>query len=228
MEALEKHLIRYDEGIALLFSPPFDKTLNDPGYIKGYPPGLRENGGQYTHAAMWTILAFARLGQGDKAAKLFSALNPVNHSLTPDQMDCYKVEPYVVAADVYSVAPHIGRGGWTWYTGSAGWMYRAGLEGILGLRQLGGHLVLDPCIPADWPGFSISIRKGKTTYDIEVENPSGLGRGIGNVTLDGVTHKLEKGQLLLPMDGRKHKAAVTLGPKQPAKRSRRKSSETVQ
>lgn len=228
MESLEKHLIRYDEGIALLFTPPFDKTAHDPGYIKGYPPGLRENGGQYTHAAMWTILAFAKQGQGDKAARLFSALNPVNHALTQEDRDRYKVEPYVVAADVYSVPPHNGRGGWTWYTGSAGWMYRAGLEGILGLQQVEGRLLLDPCIPADWPGFSLTIRRGETVFDIEVENPSGVSQGVGSAILDGAAYKLEKGKLFITLDERKHKLVVTLGQKAPAKRSRRKSSETVQ
>src|SRR5690606_12264034 len=127
----------------LLFTPPFDKTPHNPGYIKGYPPGLRENGGQYSHAAMWAILAFAELGDGDRAASLFSLLNPINHARTAAAVERYKVEPYVVAADVYSVAPHTGRGGWTWYTGSAAWMYRAGIEGILGLRREGRALVIE-------------------------------------------------------------------------------------
>ncbi len=116
------------DRLALLFTPPFDKTTRDPGYIKGYPPGIRENGGQYTHAAAWSIMGFAALGQGDKAAELFSLINPINHTATRAGVLRYKVEPYVAAADVYSVAPHVGRGGWTWYTGSAGWLYRAGIE----------------------------------------------------------------------------------------------------
>src|SRR5690606_4900718 len=147
----------------------FDRMARDPGYIKSYPPGLRENGGQYSHAAMWVVLAFAKLGEGDKAGELFALLNPINHSRTPEEAERYKVEPYVVAADVYSVAPHAGRGGWTWYTGSAGWMYRAGIEGLLGIRREGATLVIDPCIPADWPGFEATVRIASTRCDIVVE-----------------------------------------------------------
>ena len=146
----------------------------DPGYIKGYPPGIRENGGQYTHAALWSVMAFAKLGEGDKAAELFSLLNPINHARTRADVHRYKVEPYVVAADVYAVAPHVGRGGWTWYTGSAGWMQRAGIESILGLRVLGQSLRIDPCIPKAWPGFEILFRYRSARYDIRVENPRGV------------------------------------------------------
>jgi cyclic beta-1,2-glucan synthetase len=185
MASVEEHLIRRSEKLALLFTPPFDKTAHDPGYIKGYPPGIRENGGQYTHAAAWAVLAFAKLGEGDKAADLFSLLNPINHTTTPSDTDRYKVEPYVVAADVYSVAPHAGRGGWTWYTGSAGWMYRAGVEGILGLRRHGMELSLNPSIPKAWPGFEIVYRFQSTIYHINVENPPGTGRGVAQATLDG-------------------------------------------
>ena len=145
--ASNEQLIRREDGLALLFAPPFDKTTHDPGYIKGYPPGVRENGGQYTHAATWSVMAFAALGEGDKAAELFSLLNPINHSRTPADAYRYKVEPYVACADIYSTAPHVGRGGWTWYTGSAGWMQRAGVESILGLRFRGAFLSVDPCIP---------------------------------------------------------------------------------
>ena len=151
MSAVERELIRRDEGLALLFAPPFDKSAPDPGYIKGYPPGIRENGGQYTHAALWSVMAFAALGEGDKAADLFSLLNPINHARSRSDVLRYKVEPYVVAADIYASAPHIGRGGWTWYTGSAGWMQRAGIESILGLTIRGAALHLDPCIPKTWP-----------------------------------------------------------------------------
>ncbi len=147
MASLERNLIRRDDGLALLFTPPFDTTALDPGYIKGYPPGLRENGGQYSHAAMWAIFAFAKLGEGDKATDLFDLLNPINHAATREQAERYKVEPYVAAADIYSVAPHIGRGGWTWYTGAAGWMHRAGVEGILGIRRKGDFLLVEPCLP---------------------------------------------------------------------------------
>ena len=131
------------------------------GYIKGYPPGIRENGGQYTHAAAWSLIAFATLGQGDKAADLFSLLNPVNRSSTRSDAQRYKVEPYAVAADVYSVAPHLGRGGWTWYTGSAGWLYRAGIEAILGVRREGAFLLLAPCIPKAWPGFALRAARAR-------------------------------------------------------------------
>ena len=161
-----------DAGLALLFAPPFDRTPLDPGYIKGYPPGMRENGGQYTHAATWSVIAFALLGQADKAAELFSLLNPVNRTTTRADVHRYKVEPYVVAADIYSVAPHVGRGGWTWYTGSAGWMYRAGLESILGFHLQGNRLRLEPCIPAHWPGFEIAFKYRTSRYEIRVENPA--------------------------------------------------------
>ena len=147
MAAVERELILPHDGLALLFTPPFDRSPLDPGYIKGYPPGVRENGGQYTHAALWSVMAFAGLGEGDKAAALFWMLNPINHARTRTDMHRYKVEPYVVAADVYAAPGHVGRGGWTWYTGSAGWMQRAGVESILGLRIEGDKLRLDPCIP---------------------------------------------------------------------------------
>ena len=137
MEAVADRLVRQADQLVLLLAPPFDQTPRDPGYIKGYPPGIRENGGQYTHAAMWAVWAFAELGQGDRAEALFRLLNPIYHSDTPDKVARYLVEPYVIAADVYSASPHAGRGGWTWYTGSSGWMYRVGLEAILGIRRIG-------------------------------------------------------------------------------------------
>ena len=210
MASLESHLIRRDDGLALLFSPPFDKTSHDPGYIKGYPPGLRENGGQYSHAAMWAILAFAKLGEGGKAARLFSLLNPINHSLTPAQAERYKVEPYVIAADVYSVAPNTGRGGWTWYTGSAGWMYRAGIEGILGLRRDGEFLVVDPCIPAEWPGFEATVTVGSFCCSISVVNASHHSRPIIHATLDGLPVECETGWIRVRMDGGSHILIVSI------------------
>ncbi|MEE3662857.1 glucoamylase family protein [Brenneria sp. g21c3] len=184
MASLEEHLIRPHDGLALLFTPPFDRTAQDPGYIKGYPPGLRENGGQYTHGAIWSVLAFAQLGQGNKAGALFSLLNPINHGATPEQIARYRVEPYVIAADVYSVAPHSGRGGWTWYTGSAGWLYRSGIEGILGIRREGQLLLLSPCIPDYWPGFEASIVLGECRYLVSVVNENHRCRGISQATLD--------------------------------------------
>ena len=163
MDAVRRRLVRPEDGLLLLFTPPFDKTPRDPGYIKGYLPGIRENGGQYTHAALWSAWAFAELGQSETAEVVFRLLNPIYHADTPAKVARYKVEPYVVAADVYGVAPHIGRGGWTWYTGSAAWMYRLGLEGILGLQRRGAGLIIEPHIPAGWPGYEVTYRYGQAT-----------------------------------------------------------------
>jgi cyclic beta-1,2-glucan synthetase len=210
MASLEHQLIRRGDALALLFWPPFDKTRLDPGYIKGYPPGLRENGGQYNHAAMWAILAFAKLGQGDQAGALFSLLNPINHTREPADTLRYKVEPYVVAADVYSVPPHVGRGGWTWYTGSAAWMYRAGVEGILGIRREGTSILVDPCIPAAWQGFEATIRLGSTQYDIRVDNPSHRSSGVSRAALDDVPIQHPDGRVRVPLDGRAHRLLVSI------------------
>jgi cyclic beta-1,2-glucan synthetase len=197
--------------LALLFAPPFDKTTHDPGYIKGYPPGIRENGGQYTHAATWSVMAFAALGEGDKAAELFSLLNPINHSRTPADAYRYKVEPYVACADIYSAAPHVGRGGWTWYTGSAGWLQRAGVESILGLRLRGAFLSIDPCIPKTWDSYEASVKYRTARYSICVENPNGVSRGVAFAEVDGVTI-LERPLLVALLDdGRRHKVNVRLG-----------------
>ncbi|MFS8041985.1 MULTISPECIES: GH36-type glycosyl hydrolase domain-containing protein [Xanthobacter] len=211
MAAVERELIRPGEGLALLFTPPFDRTPLDPGYIKGYPPGIRENGGQYTHAALWSVMAFAALGDGDRAAALFSMLNPINHARTRSDVLRYKVEPYVLAADIYAEPPHAGRGGWTWYTGSAGWMQRAGIESILGLRKEGCMFRLDPCIPREWPGFELTIRHGSARYRITVENPQGVSRGIVSATLDGVA--LPVNPLLIALEDwpADHPIRVTLG-----------------
>ena len=206
-----EQLVRRGDGLALLFAPPFDRTPLDPGYIKGYPPGIRENGGQYTHAATWSAIAFAALGDGDKSAELFSLLNPINHTSTRADVQRYKVEPYVVAADVYSVAPHVGRGGWTWYTGSAGWLYRAGIEAILGFRLQGAFLCLAPCIPKAWPRFEIVFKYRSARYEIAVENPEGVSRGVARAELDGKT--LPDGATRIPLvdDGEVHKLRVILG-----------------
>ena len=209
MTAVEQHLVRRPEGLILLLTPPFDRTSLDPGYIKGYLPGIRENGGQYTHAAVWTVLAFATLGDGDKAGELFRMLNPISRSISRANVQRYKVEPYVVAGDVYAEPPHIGRGGWTWYTGSAGWLYRAGLEWILGFRLRGTTLCLDPCIPRNWPEFSIRFRYHSATYKIRVENPSRVSRGIALTELDG---KLLGGwSIPLADDGAEHEIHIVLG-----------------
>lgn len=211
MASVEARLINTEDRLALLFMPPFDKTGLEPGYIKGYPPGVRENGGQYSHAAIWSIVAFTRLGEGDKAGALFSLLNPINHARTPAEVERYKVEPYVVAADVYSMPPHVGRGGWTWYTGSAGWMQRAGTENIIGLRMQDGHFRLDPCIPKAWPSFRISLRHRSARYEILVENPDHVSRGIASAHVDGV--KVDHLPLCLPLvyDGAAHQVVVKLG-----------------
>jgi cyclic beta-1,2-glucan synthetase len=212
MAAVESRLIRRDVGLALLLTPPFDRSNPDPGYIKGYPPGIRENGGQYTHAATWSVIAYALLGEGNKAWELFSLLNPINRTNTRADVHRYKVEPYVIAADVYSVPPHVGRGGWTWYSGSAGWMYRAGLEGILGFRVQGSSLVLTPCIPEKWPRFEIAFKYRSARYEILVENPSGVSRGIAHAELNGET--LPAGsQARIPLvdDGNTHSLRLVLG-----------------
>lgn len=211
MAAVSRELIRHDDGLALLFTPPFDRTEHDPGYIKGYPPGIRENGGQYTHGAIWSIIAFARLGEGMAAASLFSMLNPINHARTRSDLRRYKVEPYVLAADVYSSADHLGHGGWTWYTGSAAWMYRAGLESILGLRMSGSSLYLDPCIPDSWPGFEVTLRRGQTRFDIHVDNPDGAASGIASARIDGVLITERPLRFDLSDDGSSHEILVTLG-----------------
>jgi cyclic beta-1,2-glucan synthetase len=209
MESVSRLLVKPDEQMILLFTPPFDKSERDPGYIKGYLPGVRENGGQYTHAAIWTAWAFARLGLGDRAAELFRMLNPINHADTPEKAAHYKVEPYVIAADIYSVFPHVGRGGWTWYTGSSGWMYRLGIEAILGITRVGKSLKINPCIPRDWPGFKVDYRFGTAHYKIGVENPNGANQGIGRVMLDGnlLTDKL----IPLLDDGQTHDVRVLMG-----------------
>lgn len=211
MASLATHLVRHDPDLALLFTPPFARTKLDPGYIKGYPPGLRENGGQYSHAAMWAILAYAKMGDGDAAADLFALVNPINHARDATATERYKVEPYVVAADVYSTAPHVGRGGWTWYTGSAAWMYRAGIEGILGLTRHGDALMLEPTLPKAWPQVEMRVLVASTRYKIVVENPSGSGRGIAAVQIDGAAAAHRSGPLRLALDGANHEVRITLG-----------------
>jgi cyclic beta-1,2-glucan synthetase len=211
MANVESQLVQRDVGLMLLFTPPFDHISNDPGYIKGYPPGVRENGGQYTHAATWVVIAQAILGNGTEAAKLLSLLNPISHTSNRADVQRYKVEPYVAAADVYSVAPHAGRGGWTWYTGSAGWIYRAGIEWILGFQVRAGKLFLDPCIPADWPCFEIVFIHGSTRYQILVENPNRVNRGVAYVELDGKRLQLRETHIVLADDGRTHDVRVVLG-----------------
>jgi cyclic beta-1,2-glucan synthetase len=209
MEAVNRLLVKDSEQMILLFTPPFDQTARDPGYIKGYLPGVRENGGQYTHAAIWTAWAFARLGQGDRAMELFSMLNPIYHANTPEKAVRYKVEPYVIAADIYSQISHTGMGGWTWYTGSSGWMYRLGLEAILGITRAGQMLITNPCIPKDWPEFKVDYHFGAARYKISVENPQKVNRGVRQVFLDG---SLQPGNAIrLVDDGQIHEVRVVMG-----------------
>jgi len=211
MAAVEEYLVRRGDGLVLLFTPPFDRSTVDPGYIKGYLPGIRENGGQYTHGAIWSTLAFAALGEGDKAGELFSILNPINHASTRAGVHRYKVEPYVMPADVYAEPPHVGRGGWTWYTGSAGWMYQAAVEAILGFRLRGKTLVVDPCIPRAWPGYELDFRYHAARYEIIVENPQGVSRGVASTELDGVV--LEPGTAAIPLSPEEgtHRIRMVLG-----------------
>jgi cyclic beta-1,2-glucan synthetase len=209
MEAVRAHLLRRDARLVLLLTPPFDRMAHDPGYIKGYLPGIRENGGQYTHAALWVVIALARLGLGDEAMELFHMLNPINHTRAADGVERYQVEPYVVAADVYAHPMHVGRGGWTWYTGSAGWMYQAAIEGILGFRRRGATFSLNPSIPAIWPAFSFEWTFGHTRYRINVSNPENRGGGVGLATLDGAP--VDAQAIPVNDDGQLHTVDVVLG-----------------
>ena len=207
MAAVDEQLVDRDAGLIRLFTPPFDRTPHDPGYIKGYVPGVRENGGQYTHAAIWVIWAYTLLGDGAQAGVLLDLINPIRHAQVDP--DGYKVEPYTIAADVYAVPPHTGRGGWTWYTGSAGWLYRLGIEMILGLRRAGNILTIAPCIPPDWPRYTAWYRYGATRYHIHVENPRGVATGVASVSVDGEVAL--DGRVVLCDDGGAHVVQVTLG-----------------
>jgi cyclic beta-1,2-glucan synthetase len=208
MVSVDRRLVKQTEQMILLFTPPFDTSSHDPGYTKGYLPGVRENGGQYTHAAIWTAWAFAKLGQGDRVAELFRMLNPINHANTPEKTERYKVEPYVVAADIYSVPPHTGRGGWTWYTGSSAWMYRLGIEAILGITRAGNTLSINPCIPHDWTGFKVDYRFGNTHYKISVKNPHNVDQSTLQIILDGIL--LPGGTIPLVDDNLLHEVQVMI------------------
>jgi cellobiose phosphorylase len=209
MAAVEQYLIKKDDGLIMLLTPPFDEGDLEPGYIKGYLPGVRENGGQYTHAAVWVIMAYAIMGNGDKAWELFSMLNPINHANTMLESVRYKVEPYVIAADVYAVPPHTGRGGWTWYTGASGWMYNVGIQQILGFKKIGDRILIDPCIPKDWTEYNIKYKHNKDTiYSIVVRNPDRVSKGEAAISVDG--KKLPGNEILLSEDGIEHFVEVTL------------------
>jgi len=209
MDAVRTALIARGPQLVLLLDPPFDRSLPDPGYIKAYPPGVRENGGQYTHAAVWVLMALAKLGSGDEAAELFHMLNPINHTRTPSAVACYKAEPYVLAGDVYARDPHAGRGGWSWYTGSAAWLYRAGLESMLGLRRRGATFAVDPCIPSAWPEYEIQWRFGRTQYVIHVSNPERQCHGVQAAALDDVD--VDAAAIPIVDDGQTHHVRIVLG-----------------
>ncbi len=211
MDSMYRRLVRRDDALVQLLDPPFDTSDLEPGYIRGYVPGVRENGGQYTHAAIWAAMAFAALGDGARAWELTAMINPINHALTPDGVATYKVEPYVVAADVYAVAPHTGRGGWTWYTGSAGWMYRLVVESLLGLRLEAESLRFEPCFPPAWNAFTVRYRYRETFYDIDVRRtdmPSSELPGAATVTLDGAAQ--EGNRIRLADDGLEHHVEVLI------------------
>jgi cyclic beta-1,2-glucan synthetase len=209
MASTDRLLVRDDAGLILLLTPPFDRMTPSPGYIQGYVPGVRENGGQYTHAALWAVLAHALLGDGDRAETLFRMINPITHAADPEAIERYRVEPYVVAADVYSQDRHVGRGGWTWYTGSAGWMYRVGVEAILGITLHRGALRINPCIPRGWKEYEITYRTRSAEFHIKVENPEGVCQGVRRVEVDGV----ERPELLIPLTAvtGAHSVRVVLG-----------------
>jgi cyclic beta-1,2-glucan synthetase len=209
MDAVRSHLVRRDAGLIALVTPAFDHGAERPGYIRGYVPGVRENGGQYTHAAAWVVMAVAALGSADEAVELFHMINPINRTRTAAGVARYAGEPYVVAGDVYAHPAHLGRAGWTWYTGSAGWLYRAALETILGIERRGGMLRLDPRVPASWPGFSVFLRSGTTRWEIEVENPGRKSHGIAEVTLDG--RPVDHAAIPLVEDGETHRIRAVIG-----------------
>ncbi|MEO6866734.1 MAG: glycosyl hydrolase family 65 protein, partial [Gaiellales bacterium] len=215
MASVDRLLVDQEHQIARLFTPPFDHSPVNPGYIRGYPPGLRENGGQYTHGATWSVFAWAQLGDGDRAGAMFDLLNPIQHSDSAEAVARYKVEPYVACADVYSVAPHIGRGGWTWYTGTAAWLYRAGLEAVLGFQLRGDRLHIKPCIPKNWPGFQLTYRRrGRlyevTRFEITVDNSALVGTGVTRIELDGSQLSASE-DVALADDGQVHTLHITVG-----------------
>ncbi len=209
MESVQQYLVKKEEGLIKLFTPPFDQSDQNPGYIKGYVPGVRENGGQYTHAATWVINAFAMMGNGDQAWKLYHLINPINHARTPIECATYKVEPYVIAADVYAVDPHVGRGGWTWYTGAAGWMYRVGLEHILGFKKVGERLLINPCIPKEWREYSIHYKYKNTRYTIIIKNPKGVNQSVHYICID--KQNIKGNEVVLLDDGKDHSIEIILG-----------------
>jgi cyclic beta-1,2-glucan synthetase len=209
LESAWRHLVRADDGLVLLFEPPFDTMEPSPGYIKGYPPGVRENGGQYTHAAVWMAMAMARTGDGTKAAGILRMINPIERARDPLSVWRYGVEPYVIAADVYNLPGRVGQGGWSWYTGSAGWMYRAWVEEILGLHVHGEFMNIDPVIPGWWDGFRIIYRHGESVYEVQVDNPDHCEHGVSRVEMDG--EWVPGGVISMGRELVKHRIVVRMG-----------------
>jgi cyclic beta-1,2-glucan synthetase len=225
MQAVDEQLVRAADRLILLFTPPFDKTPLNPGYIKGYLPGVRENGGQYTHAALWVVLAQALLGRGTRAMELFDMLNPVNLSSSRHRADIYGAEAYAVAADVYSESQHVGRGGWTWYTGSAAWMYRVAVESILGFELRGERLRITPCIPAEWPEYQIVYQRHGTRWEIVVRNPSRLERGGALIRVDG--EPVDGDDIVLMDDHGVHRIEVDLVSEEQDRPPERRGQDTA-
>jgi cyclic beta-1,2-glucan synthetase len=211
MAAVAEHLIRADAEQLLLFTPPFVDSEPDPGYIRAYPPGIRENGGQYTHGAIWSLMACAKLGDGDRAKELFDFFSPIHHARGPAQVARYKLEPYAVAADIYASPAPAGRGGWSWYTGAAGWLYRAGLESILGIRTAADELAIEPCIPRSWRRFDVEYRYGRSLYRITVTNPFGATNGISHAELDHLTILRPPIRVRMVDDEAEHTIRVVMG-----------------
>jgi cyclic beta-1,2-glucan synthetase len=210
MASLETKLVSRQDSLIRLLTPAFNRTQPSPGYIQAYPPGIRENGGQYTHGAIWAVIAWAMLGEGNRAMELFNILNPIYHAQSYTDAQRYKVEPYVMTADLYSATPWIGRGGWSWYTGAAGWMFQAGLEWIIGLQKKEDHLVINPCIPDSWKGYKVTYRYGKTLYKITVKNPYGKQTGGVTLTMDKKEYSVKEGKIPLKDDGGEHQITLVL------------------
>ncbi len=208
LAALDRRLVNRQLGLVQLFDPPFHSSDLNPGYIKGYVPGVRENGGQYTHAAVWAVMAFAARGDHARAWELFRLINPIHHGDSPAAIATYKVEPYVVAADVYTSAQHLGRGGWTWYTGSAAWMYRLIVESLLGLRLEVDRLFVKPLLPDDWQGFRIRYRYHQTVYVIDVRRGAGAAKSEVRIVCDGAEQ--QEPAIIMQNDGKEHHVVVEI------------------
>jgi cyclic beta-1,2-glucan synthetase len=225
MQSAIERLVREEERLILLLTPPFNKTHWDPGYIQAYPPGVRENGGQYTHGAIWGVLALAQQGDGDRAESLFRLLNPILRTARRTDLERYRVEPYVMAADVYGESPHVGKGGWTWYTGSSAWMYRLGLEALLGLRIRKNKIQIDPCIPRNWEEYRINLRHGTSQYRITIDNPEQVNRGVLEISADGVP--VASNEIPLYEDGKRHEIRVRMGQEEQRSRAVGPSSDSM-